>query len=498
MQPTPEQQVIIDFAVSSKENLLIRAFAGTAKTTTLEFIARALPIQPILCLAFNKRIAVAMTQRMPGHLTCKTFNAVGIWATACGKRLTVDSKKSYELLKLAIEALPRNERADARDCFAETLKAVSAAKMQGYVPEGKFSHAKRLASRADFIDSFDEEPGALILSLVDEVLGRSIAAAYEGLIDFDDQIYMPTLFGGTFPRFPLVLVDEAQDLSPLNHAMLRKLVTARLIAVGDPYQSIYAFRGAMTSSMARLREEFAMHEMTLSVSFRCPRQVVRRAWFRVPFMKWFEQAEEGHVEVLREWSAISIPDGAAIICRNNAPLYKTAMDLIRAGRGVQLVGADIGPGLVKVLRSLGPESTPKEQCYGLIDKWEAERLRKAKGKASIADRAECLRVFCSFGRNLGEAISYAEHLFKQQGPVQLLSGHKSKGLEWDVVYHLDPWRIPSVYTETPEELEQELNVRYVIETRAKRELYLVTREGFQGKPPEPNNHLEGSILLERI
>jgi F-box protein 18 (helicase) len=62
MQPTPEQQVIIDFAVSSKENLLIRAFAGTAKTTTLEFIARALPIQPILCLAFNKRIAEAMTQ----------------------------------------------------------------------------------------------------------------------------------------------------------------------------------------------------------------------------------------------------------------------------------------------------------------------------------------------------------------------------------------------------------------------------------------------------
>jgi DNA helicase-2/ATP-dependent DNA helicase PcrA len=481
MQPTPEQQAIIDFALTSKESLLINALAGAAKTTTLELICRALPVQPILSLAFNKRIAEEMKKRLPGHVTSKTLNAVGhgIWATACGKRLTVDSKKSFELLKLAVEALPRNDRQDARDCFAETLKAVSAAKMQGYIPEGKFSHAKRLTTRDDFIDSFDEEPGSLVLSLVDEVLTRSIASAYEGLIDFDDQIYMPTLFGGTFPRFPLVMVDEAQDLSPLNHAMLRKLVTARLIAVGDPFQSIYAFRGAMTSSMARLREEFNMHEMTLSVSFRCPQAVVRRAWFRVPFMKWFEKAEEGHVEALSEWGPAAIPDGAAIICRNNAPLYKTAMDLIRAGRGVQLVGADIGPGLVKVLRALGPESTPKEQCYGLIDKWEAERLRKAKGKASIADRAECLRVFCSFGRNLGEAISYAEHLFKQQGPVQLLSGHKSKGLEWDVVYHLDSWRIPSTYAQTPEEVEQELNIRYVIETRAKRELYLVNREDFQ-------------------
>jgi hypothetical protein len=50
------------------------------------------------------------------------------------------------------------------------------------------------------------------MGLIDSVLTDSIRLAYEGQIDFDDQIYMPTLFGGTFPRFPLVMVDEAQDL----------------------------------------------------------------------------------------------------------------------------------------------------------------------------------------------------------------------------------------------------------------------------------------------
>jgi superfamily I DNA/RNA helicase len=88
-------------------------------------------------------------------------------------------------------------------------------------------------------------------------------------------------------------------------------------------------------------------------------------------------------------------------------------------------------------------------------------------------------VFASFGDTLGATIAYADDLFKRQGPIQLLSGHKAKGLEWGTVYHLDPWRIPSTYAESAEEVEQELNVRYVIETRAKERLYLVDRKGFR-------------------
>jgi hypothetical protein len=53
----------------------------------------------------------------------------------------------------------------------------------------------------------------------------------------------------------------------------------------------------------------------------------------------------------------------------------------------------------------------------------------------------------------------------------LLSGHKTKGLEWETVYHLDAQRIPSPWSREGEALEQEYNVRYVIETRAKNALY---------------------------
>jgi superfamily I DNA/RNA helicase len=105
-------------------------------------------------------------------------------------------------------------------------------------------------------------------------------------------------------------------------------------------------------------------------------------------------------------------------------------------------------------------------------------MSKANAKSSIADRADCMRIFAAEGDTLAAACAYAEHLFKSQGPIEFLSGHKAKGLEWDTVFHLDPWRIPSKFCETKEELEQELNVRYVIETRPKKSLILVETERF--------------------
>jgi superfamily I DNA/RNA helicase len=135
-----------------------------------------------------------------------------------------------------------------------------------------------------------------------------------------------------------------------------------------------------------------------------------------------------------------------------------------------MVGFDIGPGLVKILKSFGSEGMPSVEVHKAINQWEIERLQKAKRKAATADRAECLRVFATAGPSLGAAIAYAESLFKSHGPIFLLSGHKAKGLEWESVYHLDPWRIPSQFAFSDADLEQEKNVEYVITTRSKDKL----------------------------
>lgn len=493
MTPTPEQADIISAACHTKANLLVNALAGAAKTSTLVMIAHAIPIQAVLCVAFNKRIADEMQKRMPGHVQCKTVNAVGhqVWSRVVGTRLTVDTKKNYTLLKEEFDKLPKEQRERLGESFSSILRAMGLAKSSGYVPKAFCTIGQSLIDREELLDvlapAVDVELEDEHLDLLDTILGLSITKAYKGYIDFDDQIYMSTLFGGNFPKFPLVMVDEAQDLSALNHEMVKKLVGDRLIAVGDPWQSIYAFRGAHTESMSWLKDEFNMKELTLSVSFRCPRKIVELARWRVPHFKYRDGAEEGEVTNLGKWDQSHLPESAAILCRNNAPLFKCALKLIQRGRGIKLVGSELGPNLIKTLRKLGDPQMNKEQTNAAITKWEDDNLAKAREarKASIRDRAECLRVFADFGSTLTEAIAYADHLFSASGTISLLTGHKAKGLEWDFVFWLDPWRIPSRYAREAAEagddrqLQQELNLKYVIQTRAKKAHFTMNLEDMQ-------------------
>lgn len=325
-------------------------------------------------------------------------------------------------------------------------------------------------------------------SFVQDLPVYSLKVARTELYVADNILTHNCLFGASFIRFYVLMVDEAQDFSPLNHEMLPKMLqpNGRLIAVGDPWQSIYAFRGADTNSMARLESTFNMHKMTLSTTFRVPVSGVKRAHSRVPHMRWWAEAIEGRVHHWDKWSASDVPEGAFVLCRNNAPLFACALRLIKAGRGVRIVGADIGPGLIKVMRKLGDQGAKQEEVHRLIDSWEQGQLEKAREnrKASIIDRAECLRVFTDAGATLGEAVAWAEHLFASGGTIQLMTIHKSKGLEADYVVHLDPWRIPSKFAKRAadegddRQLQQELNLRYVGETRFKKELYLANLEDF--------------------
>jgi superfamily I DNA/RNA helicase len=488
LKPTEEQQAIIEAALSLQDSLLINALAGCAKTSTLEMICRALPVQPILSIAFNKRIAEEMAKKLPGHVKAQTINSLGhgVWAKYTNKKLVLDKDKIYNALKGLLDKMNRREKSKVYEQMPEVLKAVNLAKQQGYIPDELYPNANHLIPREEFFDAFDEE---VDIELVDFLLNESIKSAYSGLIDFNDQIYMPTLFGGQFPQFPLVMVDESQDLSSLNHALLDKIVPRRLIAVGDPWQSIYAFRGADTRSMARLKDRFSMTELTLSVTFRCPIAMVENVRWRVPHFKWAPWAIQGEINDLsssleeseKVWLAQAIPDGAAIICRNNAPLLKCALTLLKFSRGVKLVGTDLGPGLIRTMKKLGSEDLSREEVFKAINRWEAETMAKRKNKEGVADKADCLRVFAEFGPTLGAAIAYAETLFSSAGPIQLMSGHKSKGLEFDYVYHLNPGLVPSRWAKEKggEGLEQEYNLKYVIETRAKKVLYKVDLESLR-------------------
>ena len=482
-KPTDEQCFILDQIRSSQSNLQINAFAGTGKSATLKMIDDLMPESLLsLYLVFNKRNAeeaidsnefrplIETENRRPVRGTkIQTLNGCGhgIWAQKAQDKISLDKDKTKKLFYTHLQTFTKPSQDEAWEEWSNVKQGVELSKALGYLPEGNYPNAARLCTWSAVNDACDEPLSPLAKELVDEILLVSVKTAIKGFIDFNDQVYMPALFGGPFPRYPVGMVDETQDLSPVNHAMLDRLGFERLISVGDPAQTIYTFRGAKANGMADIRRRFAMSEADLSISFRCSQRIVEEARWRVPTFKWFNQG--GVVEELSQIKLDEIREDSAIICRNNAPLFRLAIRLLSSGRNVRVHGSDMGPRLIAIMRKLGPEGMSQESTLSAIEDWEGERVEK--GSKTAKDIADCMRVFVSYGPTLKHALLYIDSIFKQHGSIELLTGHKSKGLEWNRVYFLDQFLIG--------EDEQDLNLRYVIQTRAKQELYYINSREIQ-------------------
>ena len=494
--PTPEQQAIIDAGLNTKANLMIEALAGCAKTTSIEMLARALPPSlPTLYLVFNKRNKEEAEKRLPGHVTVKTFNGLGHSAWSRGRKITLDDRKVGKL----VTEISRSRRFDlSSDEWATVRDMVNEAQLRGMVPNSYPQLGRCEDSKEEWqsiADKFNANGKAdRFAELAHQTLERSIQAAFGGIITYNDQIYMPTLFGGDFPRFQMVMVDEAQDLNALQHTMVRLVSASRIVVVGDSRQAIYAWRGAHSQSMnaiRAMRKEWI--DLELNTTFRCPRRIVNRQQDHAPGFQAAESNHDGVVLKLEdkwEWRDINFmpPNSTtAILCRNNAPLLRLAFKLIRQRVGVQMLGRDIGKGLVALSKQILPHDGADPQvCTHTINKWRDVQLANAgddPAKADgVNDRADCLIAVLESGAiSSGDLRAKLEDLFSRQAAkITLSSIHKAKGLEWDLVVHLDPWRIPSKQAKAAggDTLKQEYNLRYVCETRTKHTLVLANLDDF--------------------
>jgi superfamily I DNA/RNA helicase len=498
MTPTPQQEAILSAVRDETDPVLVRARAGTGKTTTLTMMAGVMPSgSNLLALAFNVKIKKELEKRFPDWTQIMTINGLGhrAWGRAIGKRLILDEKKLGRLVTATCREAGFNADGDQ---WAAIRWAVSQAMLQGLIPS-HYPQATGLVPDDEPTWAAIGEPMAMtpaLLGFARKALIESIREAFAGNISFDDQIYMSALFNGVFPRFQNVMVDEAQDLSRLNHIMLKKTLgpDGRPMVVGDECQSVYAFRGADHESMNLIK---AMRpswiELPLSVTFRCPRIVVDRQHAHVPDYEAHESNPLGSFSVAPpKWDLAKLGcnsgHGVAMLCRNNAPLVTIAFKLIRDGIGCHMIGRDIGKGLKALAKKIIKPEDMAPAMATAIAEWRDREFSIAQVKDDqakmdrVEDQAGCLTAVlegsqAKSGQSLFEEI---EILFsKESGAVTLSTGHRAKGLEWPIVIHLDPWRIPSKFAlKNPAALRQEMNLRYVIETRAQRSLLEANAEEY--------------------
>jgi len=496
---TPEQSAFLDALLMTNENLVLEAVAGSGKSFTLEEGLRQLKAEGILpegtlVCAFNKHIATAFQERANAAnlpIVVRTMNSLGhsAFGRAIGRRLTLETGKLYLTAK---ELWPRFDSSPM--ACPDFKKLVDAARNTGIVPAGSPGGAQddtpaawaELFEAAD-IDPEDWDPSWLI-ECARTLLARMNMKAWEGIIDFTDQLYLPVTIAGRFDTFKLVMVDEVQDLGTLQHRMLRKLLglSGRLVAAGDRNQAIYGFRGADVRSIPNMIAQFGLRPMPLTVSFRCPKAVVRQANEIVPYMKSSPDAPEGLVGVSRPHE---IRPGDFILCRYNQPLATLWLRLIKRGIAATILGKDIGAGLARLLKkrgASGDESMDLEVALKHLDSWLSSECTKHNEKGKL-DKAESLTDRCSAIHSICEAapndatvrwfIDKIEALFSDRpghpGMVTLSTIHKAKGLEYRRVHFLGREKLPPQRARGAGR-DQENNLIYVGETRAMSELYFMS------------------------
>lgn len=458
---SPYQHAIFQGIQDEGANLLIRARAGSGKTSTI-LKGMDYGSGSVIYLAFNKDIAGDIRQKAPSG-EVKTFNALGHW-------MWYKNSRSSELDKYKLRPILRGMLSadDNKEHGYSLMRAIGLAKNNIF---GILDPATSKQFR-ELFDNYDLGIPEDRYHDLSEIALRAFQISISKLetFDFDDQVYIPLAEGWTFPTYTTVFVDEAQDLSPINHLMIQRLHEkgARIIAVGDDRQAIYGFRGAMSNSLDRAKAKFEMLEFPLPISYRCSEAVIAEAQRICPDIQAREGASKGLVQYVEQDPEFF--QNAMVLCRNNAPLFKAIMGQIRAKLPCQ-VRTNFLETFTGFLNSFKVETT-KALAISLEAWFEKERSAAMEkghlGKlAALQDKYDTTKVFIEDFAYVDDIIRFVKDLGNSRiGPV-FATIHKSKGLEHSHVHLLRPDLLPSRYAQSKEALHQEANLEYVGITRAK-------------------------------
>lgn len=386
------------------------------------------------------------------------------------------------------------------------------------------------------------EQRGVIAGLTSEQL-LTLHADYERLnherkqIDFEDVL---TLMTGMLEQEPRVAaefhetyrfftVDEYQDISPLQHALLRAWLGERndLCVVGDASQTIYSFAGASSAYLHRFSEEFqGATEIELNKNYRSRPEIVGIANHlmhgRAGALQLTPMRERGGQQPCFEWFSSEVEEARAVataiherITRGAHPsdiavLYRshgyalhleealTAVDVHSRIHGAERFfdRADVKRAVMEiraqaaaqddrpvfqvvsdVLRGLGWKTVPPARGEGEREKWEV-----LSALLRLVDEMPSETTVQEFSAELIRRSN--AHHEPTLSAVTLSTIHAAKGLEWPLVWitGVAEGVLPISYAKDQVSVDEERRLTYVAITRAKDELRL-SGAGSAGRRP---------------
>lgn len=484
---TQQQDIFNWFSSGEKRSLVVRARAGTGKTTTIiEGVKRA-PEHQILMAAFSKPIAVELQKRLPPRAEAKTLHALGfkyIGRYSGWGKLDVDGdKRGKSLTVMADPGIP-----DGLIKLITNLHTAAREIEPFVVLKGKPSDLIDLAVRFEHVPDDEWEGKGWDLNRCCEVAFKAMQLAMEktNIIDFADMIFLPLVMKWVRPWFDMVVVDEAQDMTIAQLALATGACrrSGRICIVGDNRQAIYAFRGADSNSLDRLKRQLDAVELGLTVTYRCAQVIVDLAKTFVPDYEAAPGAVQGTLDKCDQDQMIaSAKPGDFILSRTNAPLVRVCMAILKRGVRARVKGRDIGKGVIILINKMRANNIT--ELLAKLGDWHANECAKAMEKLPeaaaeervnfVTDQKMIIEALADGATNILSVIQRCTDLFSDDTAAAVVCStvHKAKGLEAERAFMLEG---------TFRKGGEEDNICYVAITRAKNHLTKVS--GFE-RPKTP-------------
>jgi Superfamily I DNA and RNA helicases len=466
MKPTEEQAHAIACATSGG-SLALEALAGSGKSSTLKMIAAAMPSRRMLYTAFSAQVVKDAKSAFPRNVRVQTnhglaYASVGAaykhrmerrltpWVVAEGLGMTQASypgrMKPEDVAQLALEAVLRYQQS----------ADLELTKQHARVPGG--------------ITQDREEVAAIVLQTARKLWNDLADPA--GKLPITHDTYLK-LWALSCPKlnFDAIMLDEAQDANPVITDVLTRQQT-QLIVVGDRYQQIYSWRGAVNAMSAFPIKERAW----LTQSFRFGNTVAQAANAVLTGHLDAQVRVRGNPAISDSIAAFDQAQGQyALVARKNATLIGEVFN--QAGRRVAVVGGVTD--LIKLVE--GVEKLQRGElaitCPDLADFKDWGEVKDYAGTEAGRHLAMLVRLVEYYGTwRLTQALRSVEGNERDEASchVILSTAHRSKGREWDRVILADDYPEPDDEEETRDPSEsrskwnpEEANLLYVAATRAK-------------------------------
>ncbi|WFD08225.1 DNA helicase [Malassezia vespertilionis] len=531
-QLTAEQQRFVDYSVQKTDLVCVQAFAGTGKTRSLLAYARERPMQRFLYITFNAATARSARAQFPPNVDCRTMHAVALRHVTLPEGQVLGALRPRDVVRLLRNALPDGKSTKDGAQRNEKLAPTSVA-MYVLRTLDKYMQSTDAAIRADvhvpkhMTRTTDLRPSAVAESVKElwnaicagrTADGRAVPCPHDAYVKL---LHLRGAAMTAFQEYHVLLLDEAQDLSACQSAiLLRARGHCGIIVVGDVHQKIYGFRGGSAAAFHAKRYPPSM-QFALTKSFRFGPQVAQVAssilglkapppwhtgeWTRPHLsgtgtdavLRAWNGAPRVHAQVPPRKKRKCVPDVGLVrhtrIYRTNALLAQDALHCATQPRPPTLYMKTSqrmqDAALLTLFRDahtlyhgLGPlpRSSPLREFFAwkeLVEHVEADDGGGDSKLSLVVSLAPQLASpdFLGRVRQLEQCFSASE----DAADVVMTTVHQAKGLEWDTVVVANDfspvWEAcaPTLQPQVATFLAQdELNHMYVALTRARHTLVI--------------------------